>query len=147
MIPDLHITRNHDTGKVTSMTAQTLADKLPAALVTGVYKRGNREFIVTPFSYPCGDSVNIYVIEQDGVVFASDLATTYHALRVGNVKLNTKRRREFAESVCASYDMNMSDDFIFTKTIGDNAAIDVLAYCEGITRISTLSYRRLFSRC
>jgi len=46
------------------MTAEELQNLLCKDLVRGVYSRGDRTFIATRFSYPVGDSVNLYLTED-----------------------------------------------------------------------------------
>lgn len=117
-----------------------LAQSLCKDMVRGVFERGGRWFIVTRFSYPGGDSVNLYLTPGPGGVAISDMGTTHYAIRVGGVDL-TEEREEFVRRVCSSYGVNYGADRSLSKPLRPGSeGRDVLALCEAITRVSTLAY-------
>jgi hypothetical protein len=131
-------TEQHNTPE--SMTPAELAGRLCKDMVRGVFERGERRFIVTRFSYPVGDSVNLYLTQDGNSLRVSDLGMTHYILRVGGIEL-TEQRKEFVQKVCSSYGVQYDESHAISRTLShDHLGADVLALCEAITRISTLYY-------
>lgn len=121
------------------MTARDLADVLCRDIVRGLYVSDGREFIVTRFKYPVGDSVNLYVIRDGETVRVSDLGTTHFSLRVGGVEL-TEVRRDFIHSVCIRHGVDFDGTTLTKKLRPDSISADVIIFCQAVTQIATLQY-------
>jgi hypothetical protein len=122
------------------MNAHDLADRICKDIVRGVFERGGRTFIVTRFTYPVGDSVNLYVAEAGGSTRISDLGTTHYVLRIGGIDI-TETREKFIRSVCALYGVDFEGGTVLSKRINPDApGEDVLSFCEAVTRISTMEF-------
>jgi hypothetical protein len=123
------------------MTVAELKDNLCDDLIVGAFERQDRKFLVTKFTYPIGDSVNLYLVEGNGQQRISDLGTTHYFLRVANVDMDTDARMEFVKSVCSGFEIEISSDFVLSKPITQKTAgDDVLSFCQAVTRISALHY-------
>jgi hypothetical protein len=123
------------------MTVAQLKDNLCKDLIVGSFERHDRKFLVTRFTYPIGDSVNLYLIGDDGEQRITDLGTTHYFLKVANVEMDTEARMEFVKSVCAGFHIEIGPDLVLSKPISvPTAKEDVLGFCEAITRISALHY-------
>jgi hypothetical protein len=123
------------------MTIEQFASALCKDIVLGTFKRVDRAFVATRFSYPVGDSVNIYLIDDGDSQFLSDQGTTNYVLRVAGVDMESDGRQGFIESVCALHGVELTGDFMLRKAVTPETAGDAaLHFCEAVTRISTLHY-------
>ncbi len=123
------------------MTVEQLKESICKDIIVDAYERHDRKFLVTRFTYPVGDSVNLYLTGDGDEQRLSDLGTTYYFLRVEDVDMDTEARMAFVKSVCAGFDIEVGDDFVLSKPITPStASSDVLAFCQAITRISALHY-------
>jgi Domain of unknown function DUF1828 len=123
------------------MTIAEFRNLLCGDMVRGVYELDGQSFIATRFSYPVGDSVNLYLVDEDGRQKVSDLGTTNYILRTKGIDPDTDERKRFIQSVCELYGLEVDEDFAFTKAIDEKTAgVDAIVFCEAITRISTLQY-------
>lgn len=123
------------------MTVSELKDSLCGDLVVGAFERHDRKFLVTKFTYPVGDSVNLYLTGDNENQRITDLGTTHFFLKVANVDMDTDTRMEFVKSVCAGFEIDIGPDFVLSKPITPKTAgDDVLSFCQAITRISALHY-------
>lgn len=123
------------------MTVEELKNNICKDLIVGAFERQDRKFLVTRFTYPVGDSVNLYLVDDNGQLKISDLGTTHYFLRVANVDIDTVARMDFVKSICAGFDIEIGLDFSLSKSISKNTVgEDVLAFCQAITRISALHY-------
>jgi hypothetical protein len=121
------------------MTVQELYKLVCKDAVRGLYERNGRSFIVTRFSYPSGESVNVYLAGSNGKTHLTDRGTTQYNLGVGGIDL-TDQRAEFVDAVCALYDVVLVGNALTKLTSAETAGRDLLVFCEAITRISTLQY-------
>lgn len=123
-----------------SMTIGELARHLCKDIVHGVFERGGRSFIVTRFSYPAGDSVNLYLVPgSGGELRISDMGTTHHVLRGAGIEM-TEARVDTLRKICRAYGVEF-DGQAFNRGLSvERAGADVLALCEAITRVSTVYY-------
>ncbi len=115
-----------------------LATRLCGDMVRAVAKRGTREFIITRFSYPDGDLLNLYIESTTGNYWLSDLGITLSKFRINGIEL-TSSRSQFIQSICNVYGLEL-DRTILRKRITESPNLDSLAFCEAIARISTLEY-------
>src|SRR5882762_5393227 len=96
------------------MTTTDLADRLCKDVVRGVYERGERSFIVTNFTYPVGDSVNLYLSEENDGPWISDRGSTHYMLRVGGVEF-TQPRKDIIHAVCVQHRVQFSNNALSRK--------------------------------
>jgi hypothetical protein len=123
------------------MTVDQLKNNICEDLIVGAFERHERKFLVTRFTYPIGDSVNLYLVDTDGTQRISDMGTTHYVLKVANVDMDTDARIDFVKSVCADFGIEVGPDFVLSKAItSETAGDDVLEFCQAITRISALHY-------
>lgn len=123
------------------MKAADLATRICKDLVRAVAQRGMRTYIVTAFTYPDGESVNLYVENTNGETWLSDLGTTIFKVNTCGLSL-TLPRHHFIQAICNTYGLQMEDATLRKRLSPNNAASECVAFCEALTRISTLEYQR-----
>jgi len=124
---------------VSRVNAAEFASRLCSDFVRRIAERENRAFIVTQFKYPDGDFVSLYIEQNGDAVSVSDLGDTMFKCRMRGVEI-TDVRRKWIETICGMYGICFEDS-IFRKPIAsDRTGVDCLAFCEAISKISTLEY-------
>jgi len=123
------------------MNATDLATRLCKDMVRAVAQRGTRAYIITAFTYPDGESVNLYVENKDSGSWLSDLGTTFFKFNTGGLNL-TSPRHQFIQAICNTYGVEIERATLRKQLRSDSATSDCLAFCEALSRISTLEYQR-----
>jgi hypothetical protein len=121
------------------MNALELSSKLCGDIVHRVVSEDGRNFIVTPFRYPDGDYINLYVESFGGTTFISDCGDTLYKFRVSGLNY-TEARMEIIKNVCRLHDVTFEKPAFRKKIDPKKRGSDCLAFCGAIAQISTLDY-------
>jgi hypothetical protein len=125
---------------MTATLANSIAARLCDDLVSEVALRHGREFIITTFRYPDGDSLNLYVEARGKETWVTDGGTTLYKFAVSGMRV-TDARQHIIDVICRTYGLILGEDSRFSlqldrKSPGESCRL----FCEALTRVSTLRY-------
>ena len=120
------------------MNAIDLASRLCEDMVRKVAKHDFRSYVITHFSYPDGDSINLYVERRGEETRVSDLGTTMHRCNLNGVEM-TPKRAEFISTICKTYGVDFAENAL-SKQLTDDIGVDCLDLCQSIIRVSNLEF-------
>ncbi len=124
------------------MTTTQLEKNLCKDFVNHIAEMDGESFIVTNFHYPDGDFVIFYLDGQARILEdfrITDKGITLFKCRESGIEI-TESRRIFVENVCGDFDVELKDGILSKSIRETDIGIDVLEFCEAISRISTLEY-------
>lgn len=94
--------------------------------------------VFTPFAYPNGDIIDIYLIQQANGIVATDYGETLRYLSSINVSVQDgKRYAQFVEFLKIAGVRNTRGNLVIDVTSGIDAA-SILRLCEAIVRVADL---------
>ena len=122
-------------------------DALCSSLVVDAVSIRERHFIVTPFRYPDGDFISIYLTSHVNKQRLSDFGATFERFELDGIDGNTKWRRSLIETVCALNGVS-HDGHEFSKEVADSDPNEVvISLCDAIARISNIQYEQSTEVC
>lgn len=120
----------------------SFAENLCSSLIVDAVSIRERHFIVTPFRYPDGDFVSIYLTSRANKRKLSDFGATFEKFDLDGIDAHTEWRQSLIETVCALTGVNY-DGREFSKEIKDEDPNEALvALCDAISRISNIQYEQ-----
>src|SRR4051794_40494034 len=87
-----------------AMLIDSVKDRLCRDLLAEVGHAEDQGFAITSFTYPNGDSVNLYFDDLGDELAVSDEGTTLRFLRQQNIEI-TADRHEIIRSVCKTHEV------------------------------------------
>ena len=107
---------------------------------------GNRTRVRTPFLFPDGDSIDVYVMARDQQLMVSDLGETLRWLRMQTVsERETPRFLTLASDVCVTQGLEWRQGILQARCDGlEDVAMAVLRVAQGCVRVSDLWFALRF---
>ncbi len=107
---------------------------------------GNRTRVRTPFLFPDGDSIDVYVMACDQQLMVSDLGETLRWLRMQTVnERETPRFLALASDVCTTQGLEWCQGMLLARCDGlAGVAATVLRVAQGCVRVSDLWFALRF---
>lgn len=122
------------------MDVLALSNLVCRDLVRRVGRSGGRSFIVSTFTYPDGDFINLYVESpKNGETYLSDFGTTLFKCAVDRVSLNDTREDRI-RTICRLHDIEYCDGAFRRRIRPQAAGLDFLSFCQALTRVSNLQF-------
>jgi hypothetical protein len=121
-------------------------------LIDGLKKRLCRDLLVdtdstpsgsvaiTAFSYPNGDSVNLYFSADEDQVVVSDEGATADYLFNRGIEM-TAERRDIVKTMCRPHDVEFVSPMLRRYCGLTDLGPSCLALCEAITCVASISYQ------
>lgn len=107
---------------------------------------GNRTRVRTPFLFPDGDGVDVYVSMRGQSLLVSDLGETLRWLRMQMVAdRRTQRQQVLVRDVCLTHGLELFRGMLLARCDhGEDLAATVLRMAQGCVRIADLWYTLRF---
>jgi len=123
-----------------TMLIPALKRKLCRDLLVEVESTETGSVAVTSFSYPNGDSVNLYFTDLgDGVLGVSDEGATVSFLDRQGIELSAARR-QIIKTMCRPYDVEFLTPILRRQFQIPDVGTASLALCEAITAVASIFY-------
>ncbi|MGA2582911.1 MAG: DUF1828 domain-containing protein [Tepidisphaeraceae bacterium] len=95
---------------------------------------------ITSFTYPDGDSVNLYFSEFKDAICASDEGATLAFLQRQGVEIHAERRATI-KTMCQPYDVEFAAPALRKQFQMPDIGNACLSLCEAITRVASIHYQ------
>lgn len=118
---------------------QKIPSLLCSNLMQETHQVAGKLCIVTPMSYPNGDSINIYFDRVGNDVIATDEGATTDNLANRGIRM-TAERQAFVRTVCRTRGTSFSMPTIAKVLNRRSIQEDVFAFCQTLTDVSGLHY-------
>jgi hypothetical protein len=95
--------------------------------------------IITNFSYPNGDSINLYLVDRSGIKFVSDLGSTAWNLRNYQINVAESLKKYFITDILNIYEVVLNENgLMLEKPISQDIVRETIQLLQCITVISNL---------
>lgn len=121
------------------MLIEELKSRICRDLVFEINQSDELTYAITSFSYPDGDSVNLYFRDLGGEMEVSDEGTTIRFFRQQQVDL-TLDRHAIIKSMCRAHDVEFQHPRLVKRFDISDAGVACLAFCEAVTSVSAIYY-------
>src|SRR5277367_3200399 len=128
-------------GEMMGSIAKDIIAKLCRDFVVDAHEDGPIPCVVTPMSYPNGDSINLYFQRSGRRMFASDEGTTIDNVFGGMAYLSVERKK-IIDMICARTDVLFTGSKFSKALRAKNTGEDCLSLCQTIVTVSGLYYQQ-----
>ncbi len=121
------------------MVIEGLKRKLCRDVLVDADVVAGRSVVVTSFSYPNGDSIDIFFRSMGDTIAASDEGATLSFFKTQGVELPPDRR-ELIKTICRSFDVEFTTPEIRKQFQLSDIGPACLSLCEAITNVASIYY-------